>query len=84
MPRAARLALAAADGRWDGCRIVPFPFTARDPREEDEEVVVVLGFGVVLFSAEGRRLLRCGPGVFNELILGSGRDASDMGGEGGP
>jgi hypothetical protein len=43
-----------------------------------------LGFGVmVLSAADGSRLFRVGTGVFSPPILGSGREASDMGGEGG-
>jgi hypothetical protein len=43
-----------------------------------------LGFGVmVLSAADGSRLFRVGTGVFSPPILGNGREASDMGGEGG-
>lgn len=56
---------------------------ARAVRAADVDVANSLGFGVVLCSADGSRLFRCGTGVLNSGILGRGTDMSDMGGEGG-
>jgi hypothetical protein len=52
----------------------------RDPEVDD---VKARGFGVVLVSADGSLLFRTGAGVLIPPILGSGREASDMGGDGG-
>lgn len=62
-------------------------------READVDGASALGFGVMLFSAEGRRVFRWGAGVLtvevlrvDDLrvpILGMGKEASDMGGDGG-
>lgn len=51
----------------------------------DEEKVFVRGFGVVLLSADGRRVFLCGAGVLSCVLLGLGSEveASDMGGDGG-
>ena len=51
----------------------------------EEEKVLDRGFGVMLLSAEGRRVFRCGAGVLSSELLGleSDVEASDMGGDGG-
>ena len=47
--------------------------------------IEALGFGVVLWSADGRRDLRVGAGVLRveAPALGNVAEASDMGGDGG-
>lgn len=50
----------------------------------DVEVENCFGFGVILWSAEGRRDFRTADaGVFAVAAFGRGTEASDMGGDGG-
>ena len=74
----------AAEDRWAGVRIALEVVATRVVRVDDVDAVNALGFGVMLFSAEGSLLFRCGAGVFSPPpILGKGNEASDMGGDGG-
>lgn len=73
--------------RGAGVRSAALPVVARrapGARAEDAAGPNCLGFGVMLWSAEGRRDLRVvGAGVFKAVFLAKGAETSDIGGEGG-
>lgn len=72
--------------RFAGVRKVVPPVEIRLPGARVDPVGgLALGLGVILFSAEGRRVFRdlFGAGVLAAATLGRVAEASDMGGEGG-
>lgn len=70
--------------RWPGDRVVLDIFAFRLEREVDVDPVKFLGFGVIVFSAEGaNRPFRCRAGVLVPGSLEKGAEASDIGGDGG-
>lgn len=80
-------AAGAAVGRGAGVRVTLPVVAMREPgpRADETDELKVLGLGVTLLSADGRRdLLVVSAGVFAAAAaLGRCAEASDMGGEGG-
>ncbi len=73
-------------GRGAGVRAALVVVATREPGgREDTEAVNCLGLGVTLWSRDGKRVLRCcvTDGVLAAVAALAGREASDMGGEGG-